>query len=311
MSLEINEEKCSVCSAYLFPEDDVVYCPECGAPHHRECYNSLGHCGLRDFHGTENQYKKPENNTEQINESFEEATTTCAVCGERYNSDNTSCPACNAPNISKMGGRIGGHIVSIDLMGGVPPKTDLGSGVTAEEAKKFVSSNSHRYIPKFLKFKNGKKTSWNWLAFLTPCGWLFSRKMYLLGGIIGAIQIALSMLTVPFAAAANQLDLSAAKNSYEIASIVMDNISLVGENVIYLASLSSFLNLALSLFFAIFADYIYKNRVISSICEIKSNSDDIEQSFIKKGGVNFFAAVIAYFAINELPNIIAYTMGLL
>jgi len=119
------------------------------------------------------------------------------------------------------------------------------------------------------------------------------------------------MLTVPFAAAANQLDLSAAKNSYEIASIVMDNISLIGENVIYLASLSSFLNLVLALLFAVFADYIYKKRVISSICEIKSNSDDIEQSYIKKGGVNFFAAVIAYFAVNELPNIIAYTMGLL
>lgn len=307
MSLEIKGEKCAVCSAYLFEEDDVVYCPECGAPHHRECYNSLGHCGLYEFHGTENQYKKPETDTEQVNDLSTHATTTCTMCGENYDSDSYSCPSCNAPNISKMGG----HIVSIDLMGGVSPKTDLGNGVTAEEAKKFVSTNSHRYIPKFLKFKNGKKASWNWFAFLTPCGWLFSRKMYLLGCIVGAIQVALSMLTIPFAAATNQLDLSAAKNSYEIALIVMDNISLIGENVIYTASIGSFLNTLLAVLLAIFADYIYRNRVISSVSDIKKNGVDIEESFLKKGGVNFIVAVIGYFAVNELPTIIAYAMGLL
>ncbi len=307
MSLEIKGEKCAVCSAYLFEEDDVVYCPECGAPHHRECYNSQGHCGLQEFHGTENQYKKPETDTEQVDEAPTDTATTCTMCGESYNSDNNSCPYCNAPNISKMGG----HIVSIDLMGGVSPNTDLGNGVTAQEARKFVATNSHRYIPKFLKFKNGKKISWNWLAFFTPCGWLVSRKMYLLGGIIAAIQIALSMLTVPFAAAINQLDLSTAKNSYEIALIVMDNISLIGEKVIYTASIGSFLNTILAFLFAIFADYIYRNRVISSVTEIKNNSDDVEKSFLKKGGVNFFVAVIVYFVVNELPSIIAYALGLL
>ena len=56
----INDKKksCVVCHAYLFEEDDVVYCPECGAPHHRECYINLGRCGLAEAHGTENQYDK-------------------------------------------------------------------------------------------------------------------------------------------------------------------------------------------------------------------------------------------------------------
>ena len=46
MSISIEGEKCPVCGAYLFDEDDVVFCPECGAPHHRECYNAVGHCAL-------------------------------------------------------------------------------------------------------------------------------------------------------------------------------------------------------------------------------------------------------------------------
>jgi uncharacterized Zn finger protein (UPF0148 family) len=56
MTFENKEQNCALCHAYLFQEDDVVYCPVCGAPHHRECYNSIGKCALEEFHGTENQY---------------------------------------------------------------------------------------------------------------------------------------------------------------------------------------------------------------------------------------------------------------
>ena len=56
MSKKEQNKSCVLCHAYLFDEDDVVYCPVCGAPHHRECYNSIGHCALESTHGTENQY---------------------------------------------------------------------------------------------------------------------------------------------------------------------------------------------------------------------------------------------------------------
>ena len=58
MSLNTEGVSCVRCHAYLFPEDDIVYCPVCGAPHHRECYNQLGHCALEEFHGTDRQYDK-------------------------------------------------------------------------------------------------------------------------------------------------------------------------------------------------------------------------------------------------------------
>ena len=53
MSLNDKGSSCVRCHAYIFPEDDIVYCPICGAPHHRECYNTLGHCALEELHGTE------------------------------------------------------------------------------------------------------------------------------------------------------------------------------------------------------------------------------------------------------------------
>jgi Zn finger protein HypA/HybF involved in hydrogenase expression len=146
MSLEIKGEKCAVCNAYLFEEDDVVYCPECGAPHHRECYNSLGECGLKQFHGTDNQYKRPEETQKVFESNAESKMVTCGMCGEKYDIDDVCCPSCNAPNISKMGGRV----ISIDLLGGVPSNTDIGDGITAEEAKKFVAWHALIFIKKVL-----------------------------------------------------------------------------------------------------------------------------------------------------------------
>ena len=307
MSLNTAGEKCAVCKAYLFSDDDVVYCPECGAPHHRECYNSIGQCGLKEFHGTENQYKKAETQIEPEEKDTSIDLVTCGMCGEKYDKDETACPSCNAPNMSKVGGRF----VTIDFLGGVPSDTVLGDNVTADDAKKFVFTNTHRYIPKFLKFNQGKKTSWNWLAFLTPCGWLLSRKMYLLGSIIGALQIAIAMLNVPFIAAVNQLDLSQAKNYMEMSGIILDNVSIIGQTVMMVSFFACALELILRFSIAIFGDFIYKNRVMSTVSHIKKNSDDIERDFRKKGGVSFIAAIIGYFAVSELPTIIAYTLGML
>ena len=58
MGVTVEGQKCPVCDAYLFDNDDVVFCPECGAPHHRECYHSIGHCAFESTHGTEQQYKR-------------------------------------------------------------------------------------------------------------------------------------------------------------------------------------------------------------------------------------------------------------
>lgn len=310
MSLSNSGEKCAVCNAYLFEEDDVVYCPECGAPHHRDCYSAIGHCGLEEFHGTDKQYKKPEPVKQEENreaEPVQSSIITCGMCGEKYETTEDVCPNCNAPNISKMGGRF----VTFDFLGGVPANTDLGNGVTANEAKKFVTSNTHRYIPKFLGFKKGKKASWNWLAFLTPCGWLMSRKMYLLGAIIGALQIAFVMLAAPFNAAINQLDFSEAANYMESAVIMAENFSLIGEVALITAVIGSLLQLVLRIIMGAFGDLIYRNRVISKVSEIKLESEEQGELYRKKGGISMVAAVLGYFAVSYLPTIIAYTLGML
>ena len=35
---------CEGCGKPLTLQDDIVVCPDCGAPYHRDCYEKLGRC---------------------------------------------------------------------------------------------------------------------------------------------------------------------------------------------------------------------------------------------------------------------------
>lgn len=41
---------CPVCRKKFTDTDDIVVCPECGTPHHRECYLNNGKCALEEIH---------------------------------------------------------------------------------------------------------------------------------------------------------------------------------------------------------------------------------------------------------------------
>lgn len=312
MSLNIPGEKCSVCEAYLFSDDDIVYCPECGAPHHRDCYNTIGRCGLEQYHGTQEQYKKPEPQSDvtqgqSTDEHNNEAKIVCNMCGKTYDKDDTACNYCGAPNISKMGGKF----ISFDFLGGVPADMDIGEGITADEAKKFVGVNSQRYMPKFAAFKIGKKISWNWAAFLFPCAWFASRKMYAKAVLVGALQVAFTMLSFPFNKAISFLDTSQAANYFEVSQLIMDNLDKIGTSVIYAAFIGLVLQMVLGIVCGIIADCSYKNRVINEVKEIKSSIDDANTLYRRRGGVSLTAALLGVMAVQYLPSIFASLLGLL
>ncbi|MBQ2799672.1 MAG: hypothetical protein IJF09_09825, partial [Ruminiclostridium sp.] len=45
------DEKCPICGVAFKEADDVVVCPDCGAPYHRACYKEQGDCSYSDKHG--------------------------------------------------------------------------------------------------------------------------------------------------------------------------------------------------------------------------------------------------------------------
>ena len=42
---------CDGCSEVMLEGDDIVVCPECGTPHHRDCYKEHSACANEEKHG--------------------------------------------------------------------------------------------------------------------------------------------------------------------------------------------------------------------------------------------------------------------
>ena len=307
MSLNTEGVSCVRCHAYLFPEDDIVYCPVCGAPHHRECYNQLGHCALEEFHGTDRQYDKvkareAEQNAAEMPNTGEnaEGLITCQMCHEKYDFALNACPKCGAPNIAKAGG----SFVNFDFLGGVPADYDIGDGITADEAKRFVAANTPRYIPKFAVLNAKNKLSWNWLAFLFPCGWMLSRKMYKNGVIAGLLTVISSLFYLPFMNAIKNLGTTPGETQAQIMQSIYEHLPKMGAAVIAALLAGFVLNIAVRILSALFGDYLYKQYAISSIKTIRAESEDMDYDYRKKGGVNIFLFLLGTMAVQYLTALI-------
>ncbi len=288
MSLKNADISCARCKSYLFQEDDVVYCPVCGAPHHRDCYNALGHCALEELHGTENEYSREKAEIIEIpvieNDEAKGNLTECEMCGGEFDPESNTCPHCHAPNMRKISG-----FQAFDFLGGVPADYDLGQGVTANEAKKFVAANTHRYIPKFAALNKNNKVSWNWIAFLFPAGWMLSRKMYKAGIITGLLSIAATCLSIPFVSGLN-LDVGYI-NPQSVLSIT-EQIPQIGVGAFVLFALGVAFEWGIRLFSALMGDYIYKNHSIETIVKIRTESEDKVTEYRKRGGMSMLLFIL-------------------
>ena len=294
MSYNVKGSACVRCKAYLFEEDNVVVCPVCGAPHHKDCYDALGHCALEELHGTENEYK--------FEEAKEEKSEQQEPKQNRYNQNDFNSQTFGSGSPFGSNNPFGAKPFVFDFLGGVPADYKLDENVTADDAKKFVLSNTQRYIPKFAAFNKKKKSSWNWLAFLFPSPWMFSRKMYLGGVITGVLDIVATLLSVPLLTKLNTLKLNNFRNIPEMVKGISEALPLISNELIILSAVASLITIATCVITGIFGDYWYKKYTVSQIKKIKAESSDIAESYRKKGGVNFIWFMLAYMALNYIPS---------
>ncbi len=308
MSLETNGDSCSRCHAYLFTEDDIVYCPICGAPHHRDCYNALGRCALEELHGTPQQYSRESaakkesiqatEKQEKKQKEPDSGNCICKMCGNEYSYEYGRCPDCGSPNFSKISG-----YENFDFLGGVPADYKLSENVTADNAKRFVANNPHRYIPKFATLNSKNRISWNWLAFLFPCPWMLSRKMYKNGIVSGALTVLATLLTYPLNKAIYSLGITASSYT-ELASLLFENTSSIGVSVLVFAFLGLIFELAVRFFCGLFGDYLYKKYTIAAIEKIQNESEDADYDYRKKGGVSLIWFLLGLLAVQYIPSLL-------
>lgn len=313
MSEDAKNKQCQICKGYLFEDDDIVVCPQCGAPHHRDCWQTVGHCGVEELHGTDSQYDLAMGKKSEKTEASDEAELhVCPRCRKTAKAENAQfCPYCGQAYETNHGGSANGATFQnganpFDPYGGLPKNTTI-DGVRVEDIATFVGSGSARYINRFSALNKNKKGSWNWAAFIFPSGWCFARKMVPAGILYLIMQIAASLCMLPFSNALNDLavtnDLG---SSAEIVTFIMSNYDKVSLLPMLLAFVGTALLFVPRIICGRLGDWHYKCFAVDKIKKILDDStvDDKATALRRGGNVSIWLLAIAFFIAEWLPTII-------
>lgn len=300
-------EACAVCGRTFGERDDVIVCPSCGAPHHRECYKIENKCAYDERHGDgfEWQPAAPAKDEDTARSSSDGADDIriCRNCGAKNNADTLYCNYCEMPLFDSDASRNFGSsqdvFFTVGSTGGAISDGELINDVPVGDLKKFIGTSWYYYIPQFLYFtRNAKKVSLNFTALLTNGLWFISRKMYLLGI---AILILMTGTNI-FQLYVESLMLNASSDTMDMMTLSANFLAEKPLLVIGML-LCTGLQIAITLLSGMFGNWLYMRHCVKKTKQLNQQSTTAEQfnsSLEKKGGVATIATVagaILYFGI--------------
>ena len=319
--------QCPVCERNFHADDDIVVCPECGTPHHRECYESNGHCANEELHAEGYDFA----NDSEKNDNAD--VVICKSCGKANDKYQFFCKYCAAPltnenrtntenaqqqqqrqnPFNQAPGGMPFGIPAFDPLGGVPAETDLGDDVTAGEAAKYVKQNTPYFIRIFNNIKAFNRSKFNFSAALFSGGYLLYRKMYKLGALIFGIEIALYAAMMYVMVSSRELYtrfLTAYTSGTAKSNEFLSNLSYADLFKISVPAIVYALLLVIMIVVGANFNRWYMKHCKTQIITIKQNAKDDEnpETLLQtKGGVNMPLAIsllVTAMIIRYLPSMI-------
>lgn len=289
---------CPVCSQPLSDGQDIVVCPECGAPYHLDCYKKEQKCIFSELHEKGEEWKAP-HKEEKFDGKIEFRCSRCGtvnppegifcqVCGSQLNHANQeNGQPVSQPFPPNMGtnGTPNNQFSPFEMplnpfvspFGNVSPDEDI-DGIPAKEMAIFVGRNTHYFLPRFkqLAQSKGKAKILNWSAFLFTGGYFLYRKMYLQGILLLLLNLVLSIPSTLSTLATMGTTMSGMSFLSESQSLAI----MMAINII---------TLGIRFFCGFMANTLYKKHVEKKIIQIKENTQGNEELFLttlrKKGSV--------------------------
>lgn len=295
MSISVEGQKCPVCKSYMFDDEDIVFCPVCGVPTHRECYNQIKKCPLEEYHGTELEYKAPKTEEKPKEEEPPKEQKEPEIITEKIDfseSEEEQSPF-NNPN----GAPFTPFGAPFDPYGG-KDKNDSIEGISAEEMKHAVSVNSQYYIPKFFEITKQKKTNWNWAAFLIPESFFFFRKCHMTGFLAFVLTVlSTALMEFPSIYVTVTEGMTRADLLNAFTDAFSDPQKLLYSSVAVLSGLV--IALVSRIIFGLYGNLIYKNEVFDKIRKAREDKDNDPALALRfKGGVNLFLGAFGLWGVN-------------
>lgn len=313
-------QTCPVCGRFFGEQDDIVTCPECGAPHHRACWKKEGHCHFKELHGTKQRWSDmpesapatPLKNCPRCGYRNPEFSEFCAHCGLELKPSEWSAtpPVTERPPVNHYTPPNAYQpftpINQTDPYGGVPHDAII-EEVPVKLIADIVGPNAAYYLPRFMKMANGgSKISWNWAAFLLDSTWLLYRKNAVTGLLSLLLLSALSLfnqffIMPPLLAACGVRTLQELLLKPEI--ILQDRNAMLWYGLFAAVTV---LTTVIRLAIALFGNYFYMRTVL------KKARKQMQQPMLMAetsnpfsgGGVSFVAAILPQFALSMLVNLI-------
>ena len=331
--------ECPICKKEFTESDDIVVCPECGAPYHRACYLKEGHCIFTEKHEAGETWLPPKRQAsaqEKARERTEQRTKVCPRCGNKNFKDALFCDRCGLPfsnvqnpppygdapfgGMPNQPGAPMGMPYMLDPMGGVDPKEEFAQGVTAGEVAKYVKGNTPYYMTTFKRIKDTGAGKFNFCAFLFTGGWMLYRKQYKKGIIITVLVAFILIVSVccnwiftgpileKLANIAN-IDMSSVLSMQDYMKMFehLGSVSFGEQITLILPTFLQLLNWVIMFVIGFKGNRMYMKHCIEKVQELKEQNPTetaFNEAVQVQGGVNMPLAIcllVCYMIINYLP----------
>ena len=199
--------KCPVCQKPLTQDDDIVVCPECGAPYHRACWQKQGGCVFADRHGPGFEYHRPEDGPQPLDPPAGEPAAAdaagerpCPACGAQNPAGNIFCESCGAPLHGMSGGTPGAQPYDYSrpmqdplAIAGLTPDQEI-DGIKVSDWMQYLGSNAPYYLTVFHRMdQTGRKFFPSFSALLFGPLFLLYRKVWNWGTLTAVLSLICSI----------------------------------------------------------------------------------------------------------------------
>lgn len=311
--LYYNEKKCDGCAEVMHEDEDIVVCPECGTPQHRECYNKNNACVNAHLHAEGFDWREANIKPEEPLKPAEATGNSAPLLNTDGGIPESALPMFNVQSIV-----IDGKTVST---------SKEFSGIRVKDALTYLQINANKYIKKFIKNERKKNfISWNWGAFFFTPAWFFYRKLYKAGAFFLTFAVAAALIAAPYT--------SIIAEAYTTLDPLMDTVydtlltyfkdmndttanAFIAASQAYMEQFRPILPYVLAVdaitfvlpcsAAAIMANSLYRNKMLEDIriARKATNDPNIQRySLLRRGGVSIFAGLAAIMAESYLPSVI-------